>query len=144
MLLRPSTRPRATAELGYRILAGVVAGGFTELLGINLARDRNPTKPNYLATSLAAAGVGLAVAILDPPDEPTGPYYYVMHHPRGAFGTGVRQTFTNVNEARAEATRQARMHPGDSVTVEGRGRDGRSYDASVWVDDRDRAQWTVM
>lgn len=66
-LLRASSRPRATAELGYRLFAGVLVGGFVELLGVNLARDRNPQCPDYLIPSLVAAGAGLLTAILDPP-----------------------------------------------------------------------------
>lgn len=71
-LLRAGSRPRASAELGYRMLAGVVVGGLAELIGVNLARDRNPATPDYLVPSLVAAAIGVAVAVIDPPDDGSG------------------------------------------------------------------------
>jgi hypothetical protein len=67
MALLRASRPRASAELGYRMFAGVVAGSLTELIGINVARCRNPQRPDYLTPSLIAVGVGVAVAVIDPP-----------------------------------------------------------------------------
>jgi hypothetical protein len=69
MTLLRVDQPRATAELGYRVLAGVVVGGLVELLGVAWARTSNPQAPNYLVPSVVAVAVGVAVAVIDPPAE---------------------------------------------------------------------------
>lgn len=137
-----------------KVTTGLIVGAIAEVGAISYAQQQNPQEPDYIRSSLIAAVVGIVAGVLDPPVGGAEPQYYPVRGGSSAYYRVVRmprsnpgsvastQTFTNLNEAKTEAGREARRNPGDGVTIEGTTRAGQSYDAAVWADENGRLNWT--